>query len=327
MLLRLLNSYYYICLFVHFYMRYHLVLKKFDFDIEVLRKKIIKLDYAVISDALGSWGWIAEGEGDGNALLQLSEVDQAWKEECSRRFKQELLRQDVIALGKKLGKISLKIKTYPGVNIPASILKKKLLKPLHYAGVQVKETSSPVLIELHQDKGVHYHILTLVTNEQPSRGEKARHQHLAVLLEHPRLVDEVADVLRICLIFGLKLYVIHHQPREFQRLLNAAKKITKGKLADFPVKIVSSVRDAGDYGRIGFSKHAKKTEKDLLEFFEYAAHQRVLLVFGNDTFGLSQKTRDELHVLFHLTPDYQKPLKANQALAYVLGMCTAIRHE
>lgn len=305
-------------------MRYHLVLKRFDFDIETLKKKLVGLGYIVLRDVV-SGGLIAEGKGDGSELLQLSEIDNVLREEKSGLFQQERLRQDVVALGKRLGSISLRIKMAHGVKIPASILKKKLLKPLHYAGVKVEDAGVPLLIELYLNKGIYYRILEPLQEKRVE--DKSRYRNLAVLLEHPRLVEEVADVLRICLIFGLKLYVIHNNAKDFERLLNAAKKITKGKLSDFPVEIVKNAHEAGDYGRIGFSKHALRDEKNLKEFFKNAAERKILLVLGNDTYGLSQKSRDELHTLFHLTPDYQKPLKANQALAYVLGLYAATRND
>ena len=46
-----------------------------------------------------------------------------------------------------------------------------------------------------------------------------------------------------------------------------------------------------------------------------------MLVFGNDTYGLSQEVRDDLDHCFRLT-ELNKPLKANQALSYVLGIFT-----
>jgi len=296
-------------------MRYHLVLKRFEFDADALKKKVLGLGYKVLPDAV-SGRMVAEGGGNGGELLQLSEVEDVLREEKSGRFQQEVLRQELIVLGKRLGSISLKVRTYPGVKIPASILKKKLLKVMQQAGVQVGDGGVPVLIELEQNRGVLYRVLSPIGKKQ--QGDKSRYRNLAVLLEHPRLVEEVADVLRICLIFGLELKVVHNNKNEFQKLLNKAKSLTKGKLADFHVDVYKDLDEIRDYKKIGFSKNADDGEERLREVFK--THEKILLVFGNDTFGLSQEARDKVDMLIHLTPDYKKPLKANQALAYVLGM-------
>src|SRR3989344_5998540 len=114
-----------------------------------------------------------------------------------------------------------------------------------------------------------------------------------------------------------KLYLVVNK-KEFETLLNKAKKLTKGKLSEFNVEVIKDLKEL-DYVKIGFSKHSKKNEKDFVQFVK-KNNKRLLFVFGNDTYGLSQKTRDSLDVSFSLGPDKVKPMKANQALAYVLGI-------
>jgi len=45
--------------------------------------------------------------------------------------------------------------------------------------------------------------------------------NLTVLIENPRLVEEISDFLRLCLIFNLEFKVIHDNKTEFETLLNA----------------------------------------------------------------------------------------------------------
>ena len=141
--------------------------------------------------------------------------------------------------------------------------------------------------------------------------------NITILIENPRLVEEISDFLRLCLIFKLNLKVIHNNKKEFENLLNKAKKLTKGRLSEFNVEVVKDLKEL-NYFKIGFSKHAKRNEKDFIKFVK--EKKNLLFVFGNDTFGLSQKVRDDLDASFSLGKDKIKPMKGNQALAYVLGL-------
>src|SRR3989344_26957 len=117
--------------------------------------------------------------------------------------------------------------------------------------------------------------------------------------------------------FKLNFKVIHNNKKEFENLLNKAKKITKGRLSEFNVEVVKDLKEL-NYVKIGFSKHAKRNEKDFIKFVK--GKKNLLFIFGNDTFGLSQKVRDDLDASFSLGKDKVKPMKGNQALAYVLGI-------
>ena len=74
---------------------------------------------------------------------------------------------------------------------------------------------------------------------------------------------------------------------------------------------------------IGFSKHAQKKEIELKEHLK--TKKPLALVFGDDKFGLSQETRDRMDIMFRLTPELKKPLRASHALSYVLGIYTSLK--
>src|SRR3989344_3355320 len=74
-------------------------------------------------------------------------------------------------------------------------------------------------------------------------------------------------------------------------------------------------------GKIKYRIFSYKEMKNENEFIKFVKEKKNLLfVFGNDTFGLSQKVRDDLDASFSLGKDKIKPMKGNQALAYVLGL-------
>ncbi len=147
--------------------------------------------------------------------------------------------------------------------------------------------------------------------------------NIYVAIEEPRLEEEISDFLRLCYIFKLNFMIITQDAAKTEKLVNKAKEITKGIPPEFKVRYIPHL--SKDFLKVGFSKHSTTNEKDLLKFFEKNTEDRICLVFGNDTFGLTQETRDDLDYCFRLTPEVKKPLKANQALSYVLGLYMSIK--
>lgn len=303
-------------------MKYQLVLRKFDLDLDKLKKKISLLGGNNVSIDQFSKRLFFESNFNKEKFQDLSEVDKILIEETNKTlFKQESLKNDFLKICKKYIDVNLKIKTYDGVRIPASSIKKKLTNALKSTNIKLNESSeSTVLVELLKENGnLFYRILSF--NEY-KMDDKKMYQNITVLIENPRLVEEISDFLRLCLVFGLKFRVIHKNKKEFLAILNKAKQETKGKLSDFDVKVLNNVNEVKDI-KIGFTKYAQKSEKEFIEFLK-KNKGKMTFVFGNDTFGLTQETRDNVDYLFSLTPEKQKPLKANQALAYVLGIYSTL---
>ena len=147
------------------------------------------------------------------------------------------------------------------------------------------------------------------------------YKNLYVVLEEPRLTEEISDFLRLCWIFKMPLYIITKKQNEVENALRKAKEITKGIV--YEEMIINYIPYLSkDYIKVGFTKHATQNEKELVEFLDKNDEEKIMLVFGNDTYGLSQEVRDDLDYSFRLTPELNKPLKANQALSYVLGIFT-----
>lgn len=286
-------------------MAIQVILKKFSIDLKLLDEKLKKLNVNKIGLDKFSGRLILDKP------VELDEFDKVFFEERAvKQLQWDLLRRDLNELKDKLGSYNLEIKTYANVRIPKSTIKKKIAK-LGFANGKIN-----LLLEILKDNGKYFYRLFTMEKEEKTMDKKLYH-NLSVILENPRLVDELSDFLRLCLIFDLNFDIIYDNKREASALIGKAKKITKGKLSDFNVNIYNSLKDVKNV-KIGFSKHAKKNEKDLKKFL--LANKNVTLVFGNDTYGLSQDARDSCDELFHLTPDNEKPLKANQALSYVLGL-------
>jgi len=294
-------------------MKCQLILRKFELNLGLLKKKINSLGGFIENDCLND-NLNVEIE-DYRRLKQFDEVEKIlFFENNKTAFTQESLRGDVLKIAGKFKGVSLKIKAYPGVKIPENAVKKKVSKLIKIN----KDSENHLLIELFNDNGLNYRIFSFKSGVNGR--DKSEYKNISVLLEHPRLVEEVGDVLRLCLIFGLGLKVIHKSKNDFLKLLNKAKSITKGKLSNFHVDVYMDLDEIKGYKKIGFSKNADEDEKKLIDTFKDGKDKKLLLVLGNDTFGLSQEARDKCNEMIHLTPDYKKPLKASQALAYVLGV-------
>jgi len=276
-------------------MKYSLILNKFEIDLSKLKRKLKSFEIDKLTGRINT-----------DNEVELEEVDKVLVLENENFFSLEDLRKDISKI--KFNEFNLRVKSY--VKIPSGTIKKKL-----YLVVNKKlneNSENNVLIELFKEGKIKYRIFTY--KEIKSKPKN----NLTVLIENPRLVEEISDFLRLCLIFNLEFKVIHDNKTEFETLLNKAKKLTKGKLSEFNVEVIKDLKEL-DYVKIGFSKHSKKNENEFVQFVK-GNKKKLLFVFGNDTYGLSQKTRDSLDVSFSLGPDKVKPMKANQALAYVLGI-------
>jgi len=275
-------------------MKYSLILNKFEIDLNRLKKKLKSFEIDKLTGRINT-----------DEKVELEEVDKILVLENENFFSLEDLRKDISKI--KFNNFNLRVKSY--VKIPSGTIKKKLYPVVNKKLNENSENN--ILIELFKEGKIKYRIFSY--KEMKNENEN----NITILIENPRLVEEISDFLRLCLIFKLNLKVIHNNKKEFENLLNKAKKLTKGRLSEFNVEVVKDLKEL-NYFKIGFSKHAKRNEKDFIKFVK--EKKNLLFVFGNDTFGLSQKVRDDLDASFSLGKDKIKPMKGNQALAYVLGL-------
>ena len=139
--------------------------------------------------------------------------------------------------------------------------------------------------------------------------------NIEIALENPSDKEEIKDFLRLCYIFSLPLNIL--TKKDINNLINKAKQEAKG----IPYENFSlNVNKKLDGVKIGFSINSKLDENDFKEFYHKNKNRKLILVFGDEKFGLSQNLRDNLDYSFRLTKETKKPLRASHALAYVLGL-------
>lgn len=286
-------------------MPYLLVLNRFDINKEILQQKIgaFHEDHGVIVDEI-RFGNISE----------VSKVYRLRNNWASLDFKQ--LNKDILGSLKLVsGKTFFaSAKFFDKIPISAKSIKKKINSLMKKENIPYKENGEiEFLVQFKRDKNIMYRVLV---RENTDQLENTYRNNITVVLEEPGSVIEISDFLRICWIFKLPLAIVAKNGKGFQYLLNKAKKMTKGiPYERFDLKIISEVPK--NYVKIGFSIHAKSNEKELVKLLK---KEKIALIFGDEKFGLTQKTRDNCDYLVKLTPENRKPLRASHALSYVLGV-------
>lgn len=306
-------------------MKYQFLLKRFDLDINKLKAKIYAFSKGTFTlDTLTNRVQFT-GDLDIQKASSLVEVLLVLVEEKQPdALKFDNLRKDLISIAKKYKKVDIKVKLLSSIKISSSSLKKKLSNYLSRSLIEVTDyANTTLLIELYKEKGaIIYRIFSYTQKIKPKNISKF--SNITILIENPRLKEEISDFLRLSLIFNLTFKVIHDDKEQFNAMLNNAKRMTKGKLGNFKVEIIHDLNELKDYIKIGFSKHVNSNEQDLIKFLKENKNKKLLFIFGNDLYGLSQETRDKIPNMFSLTEEKVKPLKSSQALSYVLGIYSTL---
>lgn len=305
-------------------MKYLIKLNRFELDKEKLKNKIISLDSSATFDDEEGYFFV-DSKIQGEKFIELQEVARVvclftdWGE-----FGFKTLKEDCLNLVRKINikSYSIETKFYDKVPISAKSLYKHINPYLKHEGILVDEENGDIIyLELKKfSEGLKYRVgYSKRELWQKSGALNLDFSNFNVVIEEPRLVEEISDFLRLCWIFSLPLFILTKNKDAVDKLVNKAKKITKGIDYDkFTLKYIPYL--SKDFIKVGFSKHANQNELDLLKFFDDNSEDRICLVFGNDTYGLSQEVRDDLDYCFRLTPELKKPLKASQALSYILGI-------
>lgn len=177
-----------------------------------------------------------------------------------------------------------------------------------------KDSDFIVYVEFDKDdKGKNY-LISMYKQESKSRREYR--QDRLIVLCYPGSVIEISDFLRLSYIFKIPLVIVAKHSSKFDFSLNKAKKMTKGiYYQDFPLKISESLPEG--FLLLGFSKLASKDEEYLAPVLK--KQQKIAFVFGDEKFGLSDYIRDRMDMMIGLCSERSKPMRASQALSYVLG--------
>ncbi|MFH1209341.1 MAG: hypothetical protein V1663_00950 [archaeon] len=305
-------------------MKYLIILNRFDFDKGILKNKLTRLgrDVKISEDdkrLILDCSYISLDE-----LIKVQEINKIylmysdWKElnfknlveDCLKAFEQQN-KKDFLVQARFLSKIPISAKS----------IYKKVNAEFKKHNYEYKEDAEcTVYVEIKKDKKVFYRIFTsIVKMKNKNFTINFNMEKFIVVLENPGSVIEISDFLRICWIFKIPLYFLNVGSK-FNFLLEKAKKMTKGiPYEQFKINIVKEIPK--DYVKVGFSKNASDNEnvlKDLLNK-KIVEKQKMALVFGDEKFGLTQKTRDMMDYSIRISPDLKKPLRASHALSYVLG--------
>jgi len=301
-------------------MKLILFLNRFDKDKETIKNKLSKLNSKIITQEKEN---LILESNEINQLLNLQETSKIFKIITDwKTLKFNSLKKDALNSIKESKIKSYKIQTkfHDKIKISAKSVYKHINPYLKHESFQVNEENPEVILYLEfkkENNNILYRIsYSLSKWYSPLNPLNVNYSNFIVIIENPVLVAEVSDFLRLCWIFKIPLYILT-KDREFERILNKAKVITKGidytKMKLFIIKELPK-----EFILVGFSKLARENESDLSRFLS-KEKRKIALIFGDDKFGLTQETRDKMNLMFRLTPDTKKPLRASHALSYILG--------
>ncbi len=296
-------------------MEYIIYLNKFDIDLDKIKNKLKDLGVNIIERENNYL--IGYGKLEVNKAKELQEVKQVielfneWKE-----FDFKTLQNDCLKLVKlyKIRDYVIKTNFLNKIPISAKSIYKHINPYLKHEEINPNESSkNQIYIQIKKENNKIYYRIGYSVIESIKVENKNK---FIVILENPRLSSEVSDFLRLCWIFKLKLLIITDN-KDFNKILKKAKEETKGiDYENFELEIINEIPK--DLLIIGFSKHSKENETRLLELFR--ENKNYGLLFGNDTFGLTQKARDRADYMIKLTEETKKPLRASHALSYIMGI-------
>lgn len=203
------------------------------------------------------------------------------------------------------------------IPISAKSIIKRVNTLLKKEGLSFSEEKADLAVHIEFDKdNKNKRYLISMYELKPESKMEYRPDRLIVLC-FPGSVIEISDFLRLSFVFKIPLVILSDKSSKFEFNLNKAKKMTKGiHYEKFPLVILETLPSG--YVFIGFSKLASKNEKDLVLILKKKA--KLAFVFGDEKFGLSQSIRSRMDIVIKLTQESQKPLRASQALSYVLGL-------
>ncbi len=304
-------------------MKLLLFLNKFEIDKNMLKSKIKDIDNnAKFEDEDHSILLTTQSEPE--KLLKFQEISKisilatGWKDFSFKNLKEECLK---LCKENNIKNFKIETKFYDKVPISSKSIYRHINPYLKHEGILFNKDENMILIEIKKFGKILKSRLSYSTHKLWNKINPIGLDlsNIYVVLEEPRLPDEISDFLRLCYIFKMPLIILTKDKENIKKPLEKAKKITKGiDYENFDLRFLPHL--SKDFIKVGFSKHSTDSENNLMNFFKENHEYKICLIFGNDTYGLSQNVRDDLDYCFRLTPEIKKPLKANQALSYVLGI-------
>lgn len=145
--------------------------------------------------------------------------------------------------------------------------------------------------------------------------------NVSFVLEEVSNPHEIADFMRLSLIFNAPLFLIRDSKNAVKRAYDQSKKLSKAEKSNkIQVHLINSITELNNKTLIGFSLWGKQTDKDIVSLRPKLKNKNLAIIFGNEFRGLKSKTIKECEYVFHLGPKSSEPFKANQAAAYFLAL-------
>ena len=292
-------------------MKYLLILNKFELSKERLKDKI----KAELNDSkfYEDNGLILGTQQDINKILFFEEIEKIlplyldWKKLDFKTFK-----QDFNDLNIKTHLVKVKFLS----KIPIST--KSIIKKVNSALKQSRFSEHPekvIYLEIIKKEKPYYRIFIIpyLYWEKFKMGKDKL--NVEVVLENPEDKEEIKDFLRLCYIFNLPLNILTN--KNINNLIDKAKEEAKGIPYE---KFILDINKKLEGIKIGFSINSKLDEQDFKKFYNENKNKKILLIFSNEKFGLTQELRDKLDFSFRLTKETKKPLRSSHSLSYVLGL-------
>ena len=288
-------------------------LHRFDLDLRLVKKKISSFGKNVDFVEENKVLLVLGDKLDVPSISSLAEVEKVlnvvstWKALTSSDLRE--------AASAVKGKYKVVVK----LDVP-DVSSKSIYKAINSVakGFDEEDYDSVVYVEVAKKGGKkHFRLSIAAKGDWERENLNAFEYPFVIALESPTLVSEVSDFLRACWVFKTPLMLFGEVDKN---IIDKAREDTKNVPRDFKVLVSKSLPK--NIVKLGFSKNGSNGENELIGSIKKG---KFVLVFGNEKFGLSQKSRDDCDALFSLGSGVSKPLRGSQALSYVLGIFRGLR--
>ncbi|WP_457615277.1 THUMP domain-containing protein [Methanopyrus sp.] len=188
-------------------------------------------------------------------------------------------------------------------------------------GASVDLDSPDRYVDVHVSRRGYLIGITPATLREPHRSwlPSDAFEHVHVCCERPETEYEIADMIRVTAALRLGSLILVEPDRSAVR--EAEKKVGACSLIDLRIERNLENALTGFDTVIGLHPTAPKAERELLQAVEGA--NRVCLLTGSETKGLSRKAKRLADVLVHLGPTTAEPMRTANAVAYAVGVLAA----
>ena len=271
--------------------------------------RITEMDYKVASDHFAPQRrLLVEGEADGK-LFEVEGVSQVipiYAEEKTNTLSEAAKVIIKVARDLELNSFTLRAKFLGDVPFHERALRERVKK-------RVKHTPGPTLyVEARQEKDC-----VIIRVGIPMVFHKGTKELPIIVLESPKTPHEIADFLRLAIVFNTELRISIEGDVRTLHALQEAKKIVKGHEKTKVITYQHTVDAIRGKNAVALSLWGDKGE-------EFLRKETIdAIVVGNEERGLKLATQKDCKAVVHLGPKSSEPMRASQAAAYAFGVISS----